>query len=57
MITMRRLATLSGADCAFGGSAMKKAAGTDFYAVMTDADRTPLFRFDRQGHRTEALAV
>ena len=44
-----------GTDCAFGGSAMKKAAGTDFYAVMTDADHTPLFRFDSQGHRTEAL--
>ena len=44
-----------GTDCAFGGSAMKKIAGTDFYAVMTDADHTPLFRFDSQGRRTEAL--
>ena len=44
-----------GTDCAFGGSAMKKIASTDFYAVMTDADHTPLFRFDSQGRRTEAL--
>ena len=44
-----------GTDCAFGASSTRKVAGEDFYAVMTDADHTPLVQFDKQGKRRVVL--
>lgn len=42
-------------DCSLGGGQLKKVVSGELLAVMTIADHTPLFRFDRQGQRQTAL--